>query len=493
MASRSGDPNASSKSKAFAWEPITSHHENLCPELHWRRPRTGSAKRWHLLLSELESPQTDLCLTPINLRYIPQLAKSGLLHPLKDFLTKEESKNYFRPALDLCSYESVLFAIPEDFSPYVMASRRDALKRLSLSPAKTWKELEKQSSKLIRETQTPPIGISSGTGGHARTFFLALFASNGIHPSSIAANILEHERELIETYQWFQQACLKHQLIDLNCFKSGYYNPADFFNRKKWIYRFCSLAELHKQPSRVWKGIDIHPFPFGPSGKTPTSLVHGQAWIIPHNSTHPELGIRALRRITSKDVALKQERERAYPFHAQTHVWRDAQIRKKQPFYRAAKSLFAPDRLYSPYLPTQNLNLLCVDLIHCVERNLPADQWLAKIPRKIAHDVHGIVKRAVSYIRSHSTESLTINDIARALSKSRRHLHRLFKQEMHVSPTDYLKSVKMENARELLKNKSLSIKEVAAQSGFSDVNVFSRAFRKHWGSSPSTARSSKNS
>jgi transcriptional regulator GlxA family with amidase domain len=149
--------------------------------------------------------------------------------------------------------------------------------------------------------------------------------------------------------------------------------------------------------------------------------------------------------------------------------------------------------LYSPYLPNNNLQLLSIDFIHCVERNLPADQWLAKIPKTISHDVHEIVKQATSYIRSHSSESLTINDIARALGKSRRHLHRLFKQQMHVSPTDYLKSLKMEKARELLKNATLSVKEVAAQAGFSDVNVFSRAFRKHWGSSPSEARVSKSS
>ena len=54
-----------------------------------------------------------------------------------------------------------------------------------------------------------------------------------------------------------------------------------------------------------------------------------------------------------------------------------------------------------------------------------------------------------------------------------------FKQETGGNFIEYLTEVRLRNARELLKDSGLSIKEICAESGYSDPNYFSRIFKKY--------------
>ena len=63
-----------------------------------------------------------------------------------------------------------------------------------------------------------------------------------------------------------------------------------------------------------------------------------------------------------------------------------------------------------------------------------------------------------------------------------------FKQETGGNFIEYLTEVRLRNARELLKDSGLSIKEICAESGYSDPNYFSRIFKKYEGVTPSEFR-----
>jgi transcriptional regulator GlxA family with amidase domain len=102
----------------------------------------------------------------------------------------------------------------------------------------------------------------------------------------------------------------------------------------------------------------------------------------------------------------------------------------------------------------------------------------------IAKDVHKIMKEAVMFIEENAAKGVTIEQICKALQKSRRNLDRLFENEIHISIADHLKNLKMAHALSLLQKSDLSVKEVAAQTGFSNPIVFGRLFQKHWGYSP---------
>src|SRR5688572_8226364 len=67
-------------------------------------------------------------------------------------------------------------------------------------------------------------------------------------------------------------------------------------------------------------------------------------------------------------------------------------------------------------------------------------------------------------------------------------LCRVFRSETGMSPIQYLRSVRMERARELLQTSFLSVREIARQAGLGDHSHFSRDFKRTYGSTPTLNR-----
>lgn len=82
-----------------------------------------------------------------------------------------------------------------------------------------------------------------------------------------------------------------------------------------------------------------------------------------------------------------------------------------------------------------------------------------------------------SYIHEHCTEDLCLDEVAALAGFSKYHFSRLFKNYTGVSFYKYLNKKRMEHAEKLLVDPSLSITEVALQSGFSSLSAFIRMFK----------------
>lgn len=94
--------------------------------------------------------------------------------------------------------------------------------------------------------------------------------------------------------------------------------------------------------------------------------------------------------------------------------------------------------------------------------------------------------RAIYYIQGNYEKPLQLSDVAGFCGVSPGYLSRLFPEQLGVSFVDYLTSVRMKVAEELLLENRLPIKEIAWSVGFQDPNYFSRIFRKQKGIAPST-------
>ena len=77
-----------------------------------------------------------------------------------------------------------------------------------------------------------------------------------------------------------------------------------------------------------------------------------------------------------------------------------------------------------------------------------------------------------------------IAQLAAELGVSRSHLYRLFARETGMPPKEYLRQLRLERARELVRASALSVKEIAYSVGYADALYFSSEYRRTYGRSP---------
>ncbi len=95
------------------------------------------------------------------------------------------------------------------------------------------------------------------------------------------------------------------------------------------------------------------------------------------------------------------------------------------------------------------------------------------------------ISSIVEYMSEHYSESLTNDDLARLAGVSTTYFRRLFSSYMGTSPINYLRKLRIEKAKEMLKSDYSSISDLARSLGYSSIYDFSRDFKKHVGVSPS--------
>ena len=95
------------------------------------------------------------------------------------------------------------------------------------------------------------------------------------------------------------------------------------------------------------------------------------------------------------------------------------------------------------------------------------------------------IKQAMRYIIENYHEPLTILDVADIVSLNPVYFGSLFKKETQTTFRDYLNTIRLNQAEDMLRNKKLNVTEVAQICGFNDVFYFSRLFKKHKGIPPS--------
>ncbi len=93
-----------------------------------------------------------------------------------------------------------------------------------------------------------------------------------------------------------------------------------------------------------------------------------------------------------------------------------------------------------------------------------------------------------SYLGKHFASPLRLSQLAQQAGLSERSLTRRFKQATGQSPLDYLNTLRLRTARELLQQSNLAISDIAQTAGIPDPNYFSRLFRREYGVTPKQYR-----
>lgn len=95
---------------------------------------------------------------------------------------------------------------------------------------------------------------------------------------------------------------------------------------------------------------------------------------------------------------------------------------------------------------------------------------------------------AARYISNHYREKIRIRELAERIGISRSYLVKLMKQEMGMSPQEFLIATRMKRASEFLIRTDDSIRSVADECGYDDALAFSKVFKAKFGVNPSEYR-----
>jgi len=99
-----------------------------------------------------------------------------------------------------------------------------------------------------------------------------------------------------------------------------------------------------------------------------------------------------------------------------------------------------------------------------------------------------LIKKSIAYIHDCYNQGISLTTVANHVNLNPAYFSFLFKKEMGMNFSAYLLQIRVENARLLLKNSTLSLSSIALELGFESQSYFSKVFKKATGITPKQYR-----
>ena len=104
------------------------------------------------------------------------------------------------------------------------------------------------------------------------------------------------------------------------------------------------------------------------------------------------------------------------------------------------------------------------------------------------HLSQGPISKALQIIYENWDKEISVSDLAKKVSLSNNYFGEMFQKEVGMTVQQYINKLKIDHARILLEDKSLSISDIADTIGYQDSNYFSRVFKKIYNITPKEYR-----
>jgi len=127
-------------------------------------------------------------------------------------------------------------------------------------------------------------------------------------------------------------------------------------------------------------------------------------------------------------------------------------------------------------------HLLVLELFVLISRALKME-WEDSIKEKTPK-VKELISASVKFINNNFERDISLKDIANYVFLSSSYFSRVFREEMGITPISYLLKVRIERAKEMLRETDAKISDIAVSVGFSHQQRFNDIFKKHTGMSP---------
>ena len=100
------------------------------------------------------------------------------------------------------------------------------------------------------------------------------------------------------------------------------------------------------------------------------------------------------------------------------------------------------------------------------------------------HSENEIIRQAQIFISSHIREKLSVPLVARQVDVSPSYLTALFHKNLQISPGEYIRRIKLQESKQMIRENDLNFTEIAAALQYSTVHHFSRQFKEKFGITP---------
>ena len=135
---------------------------------------------------------------------------------------------------------------------------------------------------------------------------------------------------------------------------------------------------------------------------------------------------------------------------------------------------------YSPDIILSQLNLLLLELLR--ELDTPTAGKLQA--SNAIHSENEIIRQAQQFISTHIREKLSVPLVARQVDVSPSYLTALFHKNLQISPGEYIRRIKLQESKQMIRENNLNFTEIAAELQYSTVHHFSRQFKEKFGITP---------
>lgn len=109
---------------------------------------------------------------------------------------------------------------------------------------------------------------------------------------------------------------------------------------------------------------------------------------------------------------------------------------------------------------------------------------ILSMPLKPSRQVPESIQMVQDYIDQNFNKPISVDDMAQQVSLSRHYFSRVFQAETGIAPHAYLIEVRIEHAKRLLSETTLSVEQISADCAFCSASNFIRTFRKSTGMTP---------
>ena len=96
-----------------------------------------------------------------------------------------------------------------------------------------------------------------------------------------------------------------------------------------------------------------------------------------------------------------------------------------------------------------------------------------------------LLNRIIAYMKDNVNKKIMIDDICNQFAIGRTHLKSLFRDKLNTSAMQFFRHLKIEKAKDLIREEKYNFSEIAHLLNFSSVNYFSQSFKRIVGMNPS--------